>query len=175
MDGLTLLERAQEAGLVVRAVGEKLIIRGPRRAESVARLLIEHKPKVLAALGSRRSCHEHVINGIERPAGWRARYAARSFHWLLDGSRSWQEAERVAWGELQCDWHWLHRARVPEWQCAGCGEPIGGLPALCLSDGNRVHLDQLDCLIRYGARWRAAATSGLAALGLQPPAGEHEP
>jgi hypothetical protein len=39
-------------------------------------------------------------------------------------------------------------------------------------DGNRVHLAILDCLIRHGERWRAAATRALIAMGLQPPAGE---
>ena len=50
MDGLTLLRRARDAGLAVAADGDKLVIRRPKRAEPVARLLIEHKPDVLAAL-----------------------------------------------------------------------------------------------------------------------------
>jgi hypothetical protein len=50
MDGMTLLRRARDAGLAVLAEGDKLVIRGPRRAEPVARLLIEHKPAVMAAL-----------------------------------------------------------------------------------------------------------------------------
>jgi hypothetical protein len=50
MDGVTLLRRARDAGLAVLAEGDKLVIRGPRRAEPVARLLIEHKPAVMAAL-----------------------------------------------------------------------------------------------------------------------------
>jgi hypothetical protein len=58
---------------------------------------------------------------------------------------------------------------VPEWQCAGCGEPIGGLPALDLPDGTRVHSgDRLDCLFAFGERWRSEATAGLIALGLDP-------
>jgi hypothetical protein len=39
-------------------------------------------------------------------------------------------------------------------------------------DGNRAHLDELDCLIRYGQNWRREATQALAAIGLQPPSGE---
>jgi len=50
--------------------------------------------------------------------------------------------------------------------------PIGNAEALGMIDGNRVHLAILDCLIRHGKRWRAAATRGLIAIGLQPPAGE---
>jgi hypothetical protein len=42
MDGLMLLRRARDAGLVVTAEGDKLVIRGPKRAEPVALLLIEH-------------------------------------------------------------------------------------------------------------------------------------
>jgi hypothetical protein len=54
MDGLTLLRRARDAGLAVAAEGDKLVIRGPKRAEPVARLLIEHKPEVLFALSPAR-------------------------------------------------------------------------------------------------------------------------
>jgi hypothetical protein len=54
MDGMTLLRQASEAGLAVAAQGNKLVIRGPRRAEPVARLLIERKREVLAALSTVR-------------------------------------------------------------------------------------------------------------------------
>jgi len=39
-------------------------------------------------------------------------------------------------------------------------------------DGNRVHLDDIDCLIRYGQHWRGEATQALLAIGLQPPPDE---
>jgi hypothetical protein len=52
MDGLTLLRRAYEAGLRVEAAGGKLLIRGPKRAESVVQLLAEHKAEVLEALAA---------------------------------------------------------------------------------------------------------------------------
>jgi len=45
-----------------------------------------------------------------------------------------------------------------------------GQQALDLSDGNRVHLDKLDCLLRFGERWRSEAAAGLRELGLDPPA-----
>ena len=51
MDGLTLLSDATAAGLTVRANAGRLVIRGPRAAEAVARRLLEHKAEVLAALG----------------------------------------------------------------------------------------------------------------------------
>ena len=49
MDGLALLTEARAAGLTVNAVGDRLTIRGPRRAESIARRLLEHKAHVLEA------------------------------------------------------------------------------------------------------------------------------
>jgi hypothetical protein len=50
MDGLSLLRRASDAGLRVEAAGDKLLIRGPKRAEPLVKLLAQHKPVVLAAL-----------------------------------------------------------------------------------------------------------------------------
>ena len=50
MDGLTLLDAAHAAGLAVHAEGDKLVIIGPKAAETVARQLIECKPVVMAAL-----------------------------------------------------------------------------------------------------------------------------
>jgi hypothetical protein len=52
MDGLTLLRRAYDAGLRIEAAGDKLLIRGPKRAESVVHLLAEHKAEVLEALAA---------------------------------------------------------------------------------------------------------------------------
>ena len=56
MDGLALLAEARDAGLEVRARGNRLVIRGPKRAENVARLLLDQKPVVLDAL--RVATHE---------------------------------------------------------------------------------------------------------------------
>ena len=42
MDALSLLDRAREAGLAVVVAGDKLIVRGPKQAEPVVRLLAEH-------------------------------------------------------------------------------------------------------------------------------------
>jgi hypothetical protein len=155
VDGLMLLQEAY-SGLAVAAESGKLVIRGPKRAEPVARRLIERKPEVLAALNE--------------AAHWQARHHEalahrRAFH--TEG-----EAARLAWGELECRWHRLNGERMPEWQCAGCGTAIGGLPALRLSDSNRVHIaDGYDCLIRHGERWRRAATAALQAIGVDPPVG----
>jgi hypothetical protein len=70
MDGLTLLRRARGAGLAVVADGDKLVIRGPKRAEPVAPLLIEHKPELMPALAP-----------TDRASNWWPhQYAARISH-----------------------------------------------------------------------------------------------
>jgi hypothetical protein len=153
MDGLTLLHRAQEACLAVAAEGDKLVIRGPKRAERVVKLLIEHKPALLATLAS--------------AIDWRARHREALAYW--SAFHPVGEAARLAWGEMENHWHTQHGERVPHWQCAGCRKPIGGLEDLLLGDDNRVHLHKLDCLFAFGERWRGEATEGLRALGLDPP------
>jgi hypothetical protein len=152
MDGVMLLRRARDAGLRVTAEAGKLVVRGPRSAETIALLLLANKPAVIAAL----------------TADWRARHREALAYW--GAFHPAEDAARLAWGELLSRWHRLHGVRAPEWQCAGCGEPIGGLPALNLADGNRVHSGHsLDCLFAFGQHWRRGATAGLRTLGLGPP------
>jgi len=55
MDGITLLRRARDAGLRIEPVGDTLLIRGPKRAEPVVKLLAEHKHAILSALASTQS------------------------------------------------------------------------------------------------------------------------
>jgi hypothetical protein len=153
MEGLTLLREARAAGLSVARDGDELVIRGPRRAEPVARLLLSRKVEVIRALAN--------------ATGWPARHREAFTHWRALHPES--EAARLAWGELQDRWHMQYGERVPHWRCAGCREPIGRLAALDLADGNRVHLDHLDCLLSFGERWRSEAAAGLRALGLDPP------
>jgi hypothetical protein len=50
MDGLTLLQRARDAGLRLEAADTSLKISGPRKAEPLVRLLAKHKAQVLDAL-----------------------------------------------------------------------------------------------------------------------------
>jgi len=156
MDAVALLRRAQEVGLRVKPMGEKLLVRGPKHAEAMVKLLAEHKAEVLAALspsiGSR----------------WRERFAAKAVLWFV-GDREWEAAKRLAWGDLENEWHFQYGKRWPTWQCAGCDAPIGGSQALNLPDGNRVHFEPIDCLIRFGKRWRGAACEALVAFGLEPP------
>jgi hypothetical protein len=175
MDGLTLLRRAHDAGLAVAAECDKLVIRGPKRAEPVARLLIEHKLEVLAALSNdpapqrAGSDDRHIAADT---AWWRRHFIVRTIDRELGGNRLHLEAQRLAFSDLMDEWQRRHGRRWPVWQCAGCGALIGGLIALDLADGHRVHLDdQRECLIRFGRRTHGEAVAGLRALGIEPPAG----
>ena len=135
------------------------MIRGPRRAEPVARLLLSRKVEVIQALAD--------------AAGWPARHREALTHWRVLHPES--EAAQLAWGELQDRWHKLYSEWVPPDLCSGCRRPLGNAEVLHLGDGNRVHLDNLNCVIRHGERWRRAATRALVVMGLQPPAEEGTP
>ena len=171
MDAVALLQRAQKAGLRVEPIGDKLLVRGPKRAEAVVELLAAHKAEVLAALApastSKCTDQDAAVAGTEARR-WRDRLATRIVDWF-HGDRGWEEARRLAWGDVENEWHDLHGRRWPSWQCAGCNAPLGGSQALNLPDGNRVHLDPIGCLIRFGKRWRGDASEALVALGLDPP------
>jgi hypothetical protein len=60
MDGLKLLQEAKAAGLAVSVDGDKLVIRGPRKAEAIAKLLLEHKPAVIEALQQASRQHDQA-------------------------------------------------------------------------------------------------------------------
>ena len=171
MDAVALLRRAQEVGLRVEPIGDKLLVRGPKRAEAVVELLAAHKAEVLAALApastSKCTDQDAAVAGTEARR-WRDRLATRIVDWF-HGDRGWEEARRLAWGDLENEWHELHGRRWPSWQCAGCNAPLGGSQALDLPDGIRVHFELIDCLIRFGKRWRGDASEALVALGLEPP------
>jgi hypothetical protein len=102
MDAVALLHRAQEVGLRIEPMGEKLLVRGPKRAEPVVKLLAEHKAEVLAALSP----------SFSDPSWWRERFAAKAVQWLV-GDRDWDAAKRLAWGDLENEWHELHGRRWP--------------------------------------------------------------
>ena len=158
MEAVTLLQRAHEAGLHIELLGDTLLVRGPKRAEAVVKLLAEHKAEVLAALSP------SFVNA----SWWRERFTAKAVQWFV-GGRDWNAAKRLAWGDLENDWHHQHGKRCPSSQCAGCDAAIGDSQALNLPDGNRVHFEPIDCLIRFGKSWRGAACEALIAFGLEPP------
>ena len=164
MDPIALLLRAQRAGLVIKPIGDRLLVRGPKSSEPVVRLLAEHKAEVLAALSP----------GAMEARRWSERYAASTSEWSR-GKRTWQQARRLAWGDLQNEWHFANGRRCAAWQCAGCGGPLDGREAMNLPDGNQVHFEPIDCLITFGNRWRAEADAALVALGLEMPVEEGSP
>jgi len=151
-----LIDRLVEVGAKIEATNGRLVVRAGARPvpAELVRLLREAKAEVLATLS---------------PSWWRRQFAVRTIDHELGGARPHDDAARLAWGELECRWHRLYGERIPEWQCAGCGEPIGGRAALSMGDGNRAHLDDasgLECVIAYGKRWRGTATAGLRAMDL---------
>jgi hypothetical protein len=140
-----LLAEVAAAGGWIEARGDRLrlMARGPLPPDLVERVRAM-KPALLTILGE--------------AADWRARHREALAHWSALHPAA--EAAGISWGELQGRWHRLRGERVSEWQCAGCRAPIGGCEALALGDGARVHLDTLDCLARYGRRWRGEASLG---------------
>ena len=76
MDSLALLIKARAAGFQMRAEGERLIVRGPKRLAALAQELLRHKAKVLDLLEE-----------------WEERASIIQF----DGGVSREEAERLAW------------------------------------------------------------------------------
>jgi AAA domain len=104
---VALLHRAQEVGLRIEPMGKKLLVRGPKRAEAVVKLLAEHKAEVLAALSP----------SFVDASWWRERFAAKAVQWFV-GDRDWEAANRLAWGDLENEWHYQHGKRWPTWQCA---------------------------------------------------------
>jgi hypothetical protein len=171
VDAVALLRRAHEVGLRVQPIGDTLLVRGPKRAEAVVELLAAHKAEVLAALApaSTSKCTDQDAAVAATEAGrWRDRLSTRVVEWF-HGDRGWEEARWLAWGDVENEWHELHGRRWPSWQCAGCNAPLSGSQVLDLPDGNRVHFEPIDCLIRFGKRWRGDACEALVAFGLEPP------
>ena len=83
MDAVALLHRAQEAGLRIETRGDTLLVRGPKRAEAVVKLLADHKAEVLAALSPSIG------------SWWRERFAAKAVLWFV-GDRDWDAAPDLA-------------------------------------------------------------------------------
>ena len=152
-----LLDRLAEIGATIRPAGDHLILRAGSKPVPAALVKRLHRAKaeVLAVISP------------EAPY-WGRRFTALTFAWGA-GKRDWQTARRLAWGDLQNEWHKKHGRQWPQWQCAGCEKPIGGLDAVNLSDGNRVHFEPIDCMIDFGRRWRGDARTALVGLGLEPP------
>ncbi len=76
MDGLTLLSKARTAGLELKADGDRLVIRGPRRAEPLVKELLALKSHVLEALAdeNKREASENEVFDFEREAAQRKQH-----------------------------------------------------------------------------------------------------
>ena len=172
-----LLDCLAEIGATIRpASANRLIVRaGPKPVPAeLVRRLRDAKFEILAlvALPPEPRDPEKVAD-LAEGRRWRDRFAARIVHWFHD-DRGWEEAKRLAFGELILAWHRSHGARPLPGRCAGCGDDMPAEAGLVLSDGARLHLDSVrgvDCLIAYGQKWRGTAVGALQALGLDPPAG----
>jgi hypothetical protein len=150
-----LIASVRAAGGTIRRDGDAIEIAAPAPfADDLVDRIRAAKPALLAAL--------------DDPVDWQKRHGEALAYWAV--LHPADEAAGLAWGEMQNRWQRLHGKRFLGAQCAGCSEAIGSGPALDVADGSRVHLDTLDCLIRYGQRWRGDASQALIAMGLPPPA-----
>lgn len=128
MDALVLLRRAQEVGLRVEPAGDKLIVRGPKDAEPVVKLLAEHKAEVLAALANTAHDAEllslspwfkRVIPPVQGEPGFEIPCASRRgrVEERPDGLLLHFCAECGAWGAFGYGVH-LGAGRLGRWYCA---------------------------------------------------------
>jgi hypothetical protein len=113
MDGLTLIRRARDAGLRVEAAGDKLLIRGPKHAEPVVKLLAEHKAEVLASLAMPGAVALSYDDASEHLCGARrGRVEARAngafLHYCVECGR---------WGGFGCGVN-LRAGQLGRWYCA---------------------------------------------------------
>ena len=69
MDGLSLLERARQAGLEVRADGSRLLVTGPKRLEGLAQALLAAKAEILAELESEARIGAALRGAVSITAG----------------------------------------------------------------------------------------------------------
>ena len=162
-----LLDAAVAAGARFEICGNRLRVTAPHPLpDELVSDLRRAKPEILRLIPRRLS---------GECARWGDRYAKQIAHWSLRGQRAWQEAERLAFGELILEWHRQHGARPDPGRCSGCGDDLPAeAAALTLGDGARLHFDSVrgaDCIIAYGTRWRGTAVAGLQALGIEPPEG----
>ena len=132
--------------------------------------MLNHKAEIIDLLSRRQGGGQSDPKG-DTPAAWRVWYQALIQHQKSLG-RDGALAGSLAWGEAENIWHRHHGTTPDQSTCAGCAQLLSGRERLTLDDGAAVHWDEaagLDCLGSYGERWRAEATSGLAALGLSAP------
>lgn len=183
---------AADALAAVRAAGGSVMLVPPNRLRVTAPMpltpdlmqrLRALKPELIMSLtkdqgraepvvrrrlfANKRALLQVLVPAKHDSAGWRALHAERLQYWRCNHPDD--EARRFAWGDLECRWHRRYGERALHGLCAGCRQPLGNAKFLALGDGNVVHFDRLQCLLDFGQRWREAATTALALMGLQPP------
>jgi hypothetical protein len=94
MDGPTLLHEARAAGLMVTAEGGRLRVRGPRRAEALARQLLAYKEAVLLCLTEPRPALG--IGPDDLDPDWRVEWEERAAIMEYDGKLPRERAEALA-------------------------------------------------------------------------------
>ena len=163
-----LIEAATAAGARFEVSGDRLRVTAPRPLpDAVVTELRRAKSDIL------RLILPSADDAAER-VWWRDQYAARIARRFRHGHCGWQDAERLAFGELVVAWHQQRGAPATPGRCAGCGNELTDAAILDVGAGSRVHFDGIrgvDCLITFGQRWRGAALVGLRLLGVEPPQG----
>jgi hypothetical protein len=164
MNAAEVLDAARGAGLLLAVDGADLVLESSDPPPpAMLELLRAHKAGIITAITAAGPVSQEAnAAGVDWCGWYEERAALRQF----DGGYTRDEAECLAWSEAEDRWHRTHGERVPRDLCAGCRRRIGEDKALDLADGSRAHLSDLECLIRHGERWRAAAAKALIALGL---------
>lgn len=160
-----LLGQLTDIGATLKVIGGQLVVRAGATAVP-SRLLAQlrhDKPLVLSILAdaSRADIPPDA-------SAWRGYYEERAGVREYDAGYDRAEAERLAWSDMLLAWHMMCGGRPARSRCAGCDEPVG-TDALVLPDGARVHFVGIDCLTRYGDRWRGRAEQALVHIGLVRP------
>jgi len=97
MDGMTLLQEARAAGLIVFVEADMLKIRGPRQADPIARKLIAHKPVVVDALQAEaRRTLPLDFSPNDLSADWHFLWDERATIMEFDGGMTREHAEAEA-------------------------------------------------------------------------------
>ena len=123
MEGLKLLDRAKAAGLDVRAEEDNLVVRGPKRAEPIARVLLARKvdvlpylPPALLAWASELAEQDLMLPGpvsyVEKhncPVSTRrVSWCATRYLRTIVEARHYQQHPNLGWGQWTPTW-WRER------------------------------------------------------------------
>jgi hypothetical protein len=99
-----LLDSLARIGATIRPAGDRLILRaGPRAVPAdLVRRIRQSKSELLAAVSPQANEARY----------WHERFTALTFAWGA-GKRDWESARRLAWGDLQNEWHAKYGRRRP--------------------------------------------------------------